>query len=77
MIDRWAQNEERAAHQFLTSSAEIDDNKGYVIKRTRKNIVRPVRKFFRTLDGTKTEDEGDKTEDDTPAKAPERVCGFY
>ena len=74
MIDQWAENEERAAHQFLTSSAEIDENKHLVMKRTRKNIVRPVRKFFRTLDGTKTEDEFTENEGETPAKQPDRVC---
>ncbi|XP_066925073.1 sodium/hydrogen exchanger 8-like [Clytia hemisphaerica] len=73
MIDQWAENEERAAHQFLNSSAELDENRHLVINRTRKNIVRPVRKFFRTLDGTKTEDEFTENEGDTPAKEPDRV----
>lgn len=73
LIDQWAGNEERAANQFLTSSAELDDNQPLVIRRTRKNIVKPVRKAFRALDGTRTEDEFTENESETPAKEPERV----
>ena len=73
LIDQWAENEERAAHQFLTSSAELDDNRHFVIRRTRKNIVKPVRKAFRALDGTRTEDDLTENEAETPAKEPERV----
>lgn len=73
MIDRWAENEERIAGQFLTSSAEFDDRTPVVIKRTRKNIVRPVRKFLRTVDdGGRTEDESDTGS--TPAHVADRVC---
>lgn len=72
MIDRWAENEERIAGQFLTSSAEFDDRTPVVIKRTRKNIVRPVRKFLRTVDdGGRTEDESDTGS--TPAHVADRV----
>ena len=74
MIDQWAGNEERAARQYLTSSAEHDENHHLVMKRTRRNIVRPVRKFFRSLDGGKTEDEFTENEGDTPAKQADRVC---
>ena len=74
MIDQWAENEERTAQQYLTSSAEHDENRHLVMKRTRRNIVRPVRKFFRTLDGGKTEDEFTENEADTPVKRPDRVC---
>jgi len=72
MIDRWAENEERTAHQFLTSSAEFDDKTPLVIKRTRRNIVRPVRKYLRTVDdGGKTEDESDSAS--TPAHRADKV----
>ena len=68
MIDGWAKNEERISHQFLTSSCETDDNAPLVAKRTRKNIVRPVRNFLKTVDdGSKTEDESDMV------KIPEKV----
>ena len=75
MIDRWSQNEERVAHTFLTSSAELDDNSPLVMNRTRKNIVRPVRKFLRTVDdGGKTEDESDSGMIETPVKVADKVC---
>ncbi|XP_065669729.1 sodium/hydrogen exchanger 8 isoform X2 [Hydra vulgaris] len=71
MIDRWSENEERTAHQFLTSSAEIDEHSPLIVKRTRQNIVRPVRKILREVDESKTEDESDSGT--TPIKIADRV----
>ena len=69
MIDRWAKNEERMVHQFLTSSYETDDHSPIVASRARRNIVRPIRNYLRTVDdGFKTEDEGDPN-----SKAPDKV----
>ena len=60
MIDRWAENEQRHAQSMLTSSCEADENSPLVLKQTRRNIVRPVRRFLRTVDdGGRTEDESD------------------
>lgn len=72
MIDRWAQNEERTAYQFLTSSAEFDERSPLIANRTRANIVQPVRRYLRKVDdGGKTEDESDSTQ--TPVHRPEKV----
>ena len=71
MIDRWAVNEERMAHSFLTSSAEIEDNTSLIEKRTRRNIIRPVRKVLGSADDH-TDAESD-FEGTTPAKIPDKV----
>lgn len=72
MIDGWAKNEERVSQQFLTSSYETDDNTPLVARRTRRNIVRPVRDFLKTVDdGSKTEDEGELI------KGSDRVRTFH
>lgn len=72
MIDRWAQNEERTAYQFLTSSAEFDERTPLIANRTRANIVQPVRRYLRRVDdGGKTEDESDSTQ--TPVHRPGKV----
>ena len=69
MIDGWAKNEERMVNQFLNSSYETDDHSPIVASRTRRNIVRPVRNYLRTVDdGFKTEDEVE-----TMMKAPDKV----
>ena len=48
MLGHWAENEERTVG--LLSSAEFDEFSPILVTRTRRNIVRPVRKALRAVD---------------------------
>ena len=56
MIGRWVENEERTVG--LLSSAEFDEFSPLLITRTRRNIIRPVRKALGVPD-TRSDYESD------------------
>lgn len=70
MIGRWVENEERTVG--LLSSAEYDEFSPLLITRTRRNIIRPVRKALGVSDARSD------YESDTPASpAYVNPCSSY
>ena len=67
MIGRWVENEERTVG--LLSSAEYDEFSPLLITRTRRNIIRPVRKALGVSDGRSD------YESDTPTSPAYRIHG--
>ena len=67
MIGRWVENEERTVG--LLSSAEYDEFSPLLITRTRRNIIRPVRKALGVSDARSD------YESDTPTSPAYRIHG--
>ena len=87
MIGHWVENEERTVG--LLSSAEYDEFSPILITRTRRNIIRPVRKALGVSD-TRSDYESDTAVSPTrrvvhinpepdvfPAESPDQVSYSY